>query len=82
MLHKNTMTCIVTDFEPLNETLNYIVGGNTTMCFSIRIIPDIALQDNKQFQIHISPNQQTERVDISQAIVTIVDYNGKVVCAC
>lgn len=67
------------DFMSFSGTLNFEVGGTTTHCYTIIIIPDITYEGEEDFGVGIYPEVETERINITLRTTWVIihDYNGE-----
>ena len=73
----STYNFLSLDYRRLAEVLNFEIGGNTTQCYTIDIITDIAYEGTKEFRVVIL-SIRNERIELfPNASVVILDYNGK-----
>lgn len=73
-----TVVFYLVDYRPpVISRLEFEVGGNTTHCFTIEIISDIAYEGSKNFSAEITIVLTDRVVLIPQTVVRIIDYNGE-----
>ena len=70
----------ILDYTSYIGRLEFRPDTNTTQCFNIEIISDIAFEGNKEFVVSIRPNEvPIERgvLTLHNTTITIIDYNGE-----
>lgn len=76
-MHLLLHTLSLIDYRVTNNRLEFEINGNTTHCFNIEIISDIAFEGSKNFSLNISIVPSNRVFIGAETVVTIVDYNGE-----